>query len=209
MFGDEEDITPIAALGLQTAVRWTTPKMHRRMCELCPPELNVFLSILRRNDRYEKEPRRRTFTRAGDHELGKQTQELQRCQSHPGPSVYVLNERFRGKRGAVQCFRTQMQSYRFGRTMLQMMLLAAVERLYFHGRHEPFGCEAEGCDAWIEQPDAFTTHEVQMRLSDVQHFHPEGYHALPEPYEAVFAAGKKRLDDVKERLWQNNVSVAG
>lgn len=194
MFGDESIYTPDDL---------PPPKLHRRMYELCPPEINVFVSILRRNDRWERSLWRRAFTQEGDNEVDNKTQELQNCQSHPGFSIIVPNEQFRGKVGSCQLLESQGWAIPCQRKALRVLRLAAVERLHFHERHEAFGCGAPQCDAWFEQPEAFTTHAI--KLSDL---HEDSF-VLPEPYQALFAAGKKRLEDIEQRHFEHERTVLG
>jgi hypothetical protein len=84
-----------------------------------------------------------------------------------------------------------------------VLRLAAVERLHFHERHEAFGCGASQCDAWFKQPEAFTTHAIKMRG-----LHEESF-VLPEPYQALFGAGKKRLEGIEQRRFEHERTVLG
>ncbi|KAF2680725.1 hypothetical protein K458DRAFT_489639 [Lentithecium fluviatile CBS 122367] len=168
---------------------WPPPESHRRVCQLCPPNINVFLSMLQGHDRLKRTLWRRVAIQEDDNE----TQELDECQSHPGPSIIVPHKPFRGRVGTCKYLWSQGWAISLQKKALRVFRVAAIERHHFHGRHKAFGCPAPNCDAWFERPEEYTTHVVTSAK------HHEDSYVLPEPYQSLFADGEKRLEQVEQR----------
>ncbi|KAF2447514.1 hypothetical protein P171DRAFT_429146 [Karstenula rhodostoma CBS 690.94] len=164
------------------------PTVCRRVCQLCPRDINVFVSILRRGDRVKRTLWRRVTTQEDSNE----TQELVECEDHPGPGIIVPHKPFRGQVGTCQYLWSQGSAIARQNLALLVLRTAAIERYHLHGRHEAFVCRARGCDAWFERPEEFTIHVVG---TGEQH----DRYVLPEPYQSLFADGEKRLEQVKQR----------
>ncbi|KAJ4360978.1 uncharacterized protein N0V89_001547 [Didymosphaeria variabile] len=188
MVGDESIDSPPHPVGSSTA-SWPPPELHRRVCQLCPPDINVFVSILRGDGRLKRTLWRRVTIQDDDNE----TQELDECQNHPGPSIIVPHKPFRGQVGICQYLWSQCWAIANKEKALRVLGLAAIERHHFHGRHEAFGCPAPNCDAWFGRPEEFTTHVIRTARR-----HDDSY-VLLEPYQSLFADGEKTLEELRQR----------
>jgi hypothetical protein len=165
--------------------------LDRRICQLCPQDINVFLSILQ--GPYHGRLERRLWRRVSIQEDINETQELDECESPPGPGIIVPHKSFRGRVGTLLKIRDEGWAIMCQETALEVFRNAAVERHHFHERHEPFGCPAPDCDAWFERPEEYTTHMTTSVLT-----HPEFY-PVPEPYQSLFADAEKRLEQEELR----------
>ena len=163
-------------------------ELHRRICQLCPSEINVFASVLRRDDRLKRKLWRRAIIQKDDDE----TQELDECRDHPGPSITVPHKPFRGQVGTCQYLWYHGCAITSQKRALRVLRLAAMERYHFHERYEAFKCPAPDCDAWFEGPEEYTTH-VAMTIN-----HHDDSCVLPEPYQALFADEEKRLEQLSQ-----------
>ncbi|KAJ4292518.1 hypothetical protein N0V90_009180 [Kalmusia sp. IMI 367209] len=188
MIGDESPDEPHHPVGSSTA-SWPPPELHRRMWQLCPPDINVFVSIIRRDGRFRRSLWRRVTFQEDDNE----THELDECQNHPGASIIVPHKPFRGHVGACQYLWSQGWATTHQKRALRVLRLAAIERYHFHGRHEAFGCPAPNCDAWFERPEEYTTHVIRMGG-----YHDDSY-VLLEPYQSLFADVEKRIGQSEQR----------
>ena len=189
MLGDESRNISEYSAGESTA-SWPPPKLHRRMCQLCPSDINVSVSILRLEDRWKRNLWRRGVAQEDD----KETQELYKCKTHPGPSIIVPHNPFHGRVGTCQYVWSRGWAIRSEERALRVFRLAATERHHFHERHEAFGCPDPDCDAWFEQPEEYTTHISKPGVNR----HDESYD-LPEPYQSLFADAEKRLEPILQR----------
>jgi hypothetical protein len=189
MLGDEMDHGPHQPVGLITP-RWSPPELYRRVCQLCPSGINVFISILRRNGR-SKRTLWQMITIQGDDD---EKQELDECHDHPGPSIIVPHKPFRGQVGICQYIWSWDLAITQQKIALRVLRFAAIERYHFHGRHEAFGCPALNCDAWFERPEEYTTHVLRTAS------HRDNSYVLLGPYQALFADGEKRLEQLEQRL---------
>ncbi|KAF1976121.1 hypothetical protein BU23DRAFT_552120 [Bimuria novae-zelandiae CBS 107.79] len=161
---------PHHLVGSSTA-SWSPPELYRRVCQLCPPDINVFVSILRRDGRLKRTLWRRVTIQEDDNE----TQELDEL-------------------GACQYLWSQSWAITHQKKALRVLRFAAIERYHFYRRHEAFGCPAPNCEAWFERPEEYTTHVI----STAARHHDDSY-VLPEPYQSLFADGEKRLEQLKQR----------
>jgi hypothetical protein len=188
MLGDNFEDRRHQSAGSSTA-SWPPPELHRRVCQRCPPDINVFVSILRRDGRLKRTLWRRVTIQEDDIE----TQVLDEYQTVPGPSIIVPHKPFRGQVGTCQYLWSQGCAIMDQKKALRVLRLAAIERCHFHGRHKAFRCPAPNCDAWFEQPEEYTTHVVGPVV------HHEDSYVLPEPYQSLFAEGEKRLEQLEQR----------
>jgi hypothetical protein len=107
------------------------------------------------------------------------------------PRVVLPNKVFRRPLGAYEySVHKRLQLCRLGCTIV-VMLIAAVERHHFYGRHSPFQCPAPHCSAWFDQPGEFTTHVVKYD----QH---REHIVLPEEYKTLFAEANARLEVLRQ-----------
>ncbi|PVI03664.1 hypothetical protein DM02DRAFT_652435 [Periconia macrospinosa] len=159
---------------------------EKRFCQLCPQNISVFLSIL--HGPFYGRLERSLWRRVSIQEDSNETQELDQCESHPGPSIIVPHKPFRGRVGTLLKIREEGWAITDQQTALEVFQNAAVERHHFHERHEPFGCPAPDCDAWFERPEEYTTHMATSPLT-----HPKIV-SVPEPYQSLFTDAKKRLE---------------
>ncbi|KAF1967786.1 hypothetical protein BU23DRAFT_559122 [Bimuria novae-zelandiae CBS 107.79] len=188
MLGDNFKDRSHHPVGSSTA-SWPPPELHRRVCQLCPPDINVFVSILRRDGRLKRTLWRRVTIQEDDNE----TQELDECQNLPGPSIIVPHKPFCGQVGTCQYLWSQDWAIIHEKKALRVLRLAAIERYHFYRRHEAFACPAPNCDTWFERPEEYTTHIVRTARN-----HDDSY-VLPEPYQSLFADGEERLEQLKQR----------
>ena len=189
MVGDQTKDHPPHPVGSSTA-SWPPPELYRRVCQLCPPGIDVFVSILRGDGRLKRTLWRRVTIQEDNNE----TQELDECQDHPRASIIVPDKQYRGQVGKCQYLWSQGWGITRQKRALMVLRFAAIERYHFHGRHKAFGCPAPDCDAWFERPEEYTTHVIRTSS------HRDDSYVLLGPYQSLFADGEKRLKQSLQRL---------
>ncbi|KAF1976347.1 hypothetical protein BU23DRAFT_46048 [Bimuria novae-zelandiae CBS 107.79] len=187
------------------------PDIFRRVAQLCPLDVEVFISLLRGDGiipstRYRiKREKWRLVTRQL-HIKG--TAAWEECPMHPEPSVMVPHKVFRGPVGTFQDIWSR-QSHLAGELgwAVRVHRIAAIERHHFYGRYEPFGCSTPDCDAWFDQPEQFTSHAIVTK-------HDSTY-VLPESLEALFTENDKKWKEARKSIteeervsWSGGESVA-
>lgn len=172
------------------------PDFVKKIGDMAPPEIETLISLLEGHNfnfpdahRYTGRRTKRTWWRlsktAGDtHEWTKFTQDAVLHHIKPPP---------KSSRGPVGEFNRMLNhGIEEQRWALRVHRIAAIERHHFVESHKPFGCSVQGCDAWFDQPEQYTTHAINTKHDKDD--------KPPEHLQELFAENERRLLKMIEDL---------
>ncbi|KAF2710662.1 hypothetical protein K504DRAFT_453735 [Pleomassaria siparia CBS 279.74] len=166
---------------------------YRKMAQLCPRGIDVFFYTPEKEKEAVGRRVKRVLwrLRAAHQDLDTSiTPKREEHFNHPAAIVVPPEKPYRGRVGDFLKSRTLWNKFNGQRFAAKMHRAAAIEKHYFEGRHEPFGCSVTGCGAWFEQPEQYTTH-----LLATGHGPDE---TAPASVEALFAENTKRIQRLRE-----------
>lgn len=122
------------------------------------------------------------------------------------PRIVMPPKEFRGPIGAYESWIYKATQLAARKETIKTMLVAAVERHHFYGRHEPFTCPVPDCLAWFDQPEQFTTHmlvEDRINLGHHDRFLNQEM-VPPEPFKALFATNEEELEELRQEVYKRS-----
>jgi hypothetical protein len=166
---------------------------YRKLAQLCPQDIDVFLWVAETEDEAAGRRRRRVLwqLRAGQAHMDiTAAPKREQRRTSPGAIVVPPEKPYRGRVGAFNRANSLWRKYNNQRHAAKMHRAAAVEKHYFQGQCKPFGCPVPDCNAWFEQPEQYTTH-----LLATGHGPNE---AAPGDIEALFVENIKRIEELRQ-----------
>lgn len=168
------------------------PESHKRFCGLCPPAIDVFLSLLVRSSRHGRR-KRIIWRRVAMEEDQTGLQEVDGCQIYSEPSIMVPDKPLHGLVGMAQLAKLRRSFFSARKRALKVLRIAAIERHHFFGRTKPFKCPAPHCYVWIEQAEGYTDHIWQSHRRQ-----PGDSYVVPEPYRSLFNDANARIKEMEK-----------
>lgn len=169
---------------------WDSPRIFLgKFGRLCPAGISVSVSLLQRyrypgDPNYKARPQRNLWRLI--HNEPDTEDQWEKVFTEWTPRIVLLPpKKFRGPVGAFQ-----RVHYRRDRRMMQeqateLLLVDAIERHHFQGRHKPFGCLAPHCEAWFTAPGEYLLHSF-----DTGHYKSA---IPPESFKSLFDEHSQRL----------------
>lgn len=136
------------------------------MAWLCPQGVNVFFYTTELAEEVVCRRRKRILWRLRDSDEGVAldvTPTPEKRPKVPGLIVVPPQKPHRGRVGDFIKTQTIWEKCHSQSFAAEFYRAAAVEQHYFQGRHEPFGCSVADCDAWLDQPEQYTTYLLATR----------------------------------------------
>lgn len=166
--------------------------VYRKVGELCPPSINVFVYLLQGDGSLRRRMKRKLWRLVNDKGVTNtsEIQERKLCTDHPGPDMIPPYKVWRGPVGLYEDCYARVCDVAAQRKAIKVQRIAAMESFHFYGVHKPFNCSAADCDAYFEQPEGFISHVIETKHDLTAR--------LPEHAELAFAENNKRLDRLAE-----------
>lgn len=164
---------------------------YRKLAQLCPRNIDVFLWVAETEKEAAGRRRKRVLwrLRAGQAQMDiTAAPKREHRWTSPGAIVVPPEKSYRGRVGAFNRANSLWGRYNHQRHAAKMHRAAAIEKHYFEGRHESFGCSVADCDAWFEEAEQYTTH-----LLATGHGPNE---AAPGHIDALFVENTKRIEEL-------------
>ncbi|KAF1962013.1 hypothetical protein CC80DRAFT_589468 [Byssothecium circinans] len=156
------------------------PIMHKKVAQMCPPNISVSLSFL---SQVKEDNGLRHESRLG-RTLWQQVHEWEECPTQFQPRILLPPKVFYGPVGAYQNFVHKFSSVRRQQDAADVLAIMAIERHHFYGRKIHLYCSDPDCNACFEQPEEYTMHIIRT-----------GHHySAPEPLKDLFSENEKRLE---------------
>lgn len=166
---------------------------YRKMAQLCPRDIDVFLYTHERVTEAADHRRKRVLWRLrASHEDLDTIITPKREQHFRAPAAIVVppEKPHRGRVGDFLKSHTLWRKYTGQSFAANMHRAAAIEKHYFEGRHEPFGCSVSNCGAWFGQPEQYTTHLLATGHGPDQ--------TAPGSIEAMFTENAERIQRLRQ-----------
>lgn len=160
---------------------------------MCPSSINISVHLLQGDGSLRRRMKRKLWRLTINAKGATKTsasQEWQLCTDHPATDVIPPPKVYRGPIGIHDDSYMRCLSVAHQRKAIRVHRIAAMERCHFHESHKPFSCPAADCDAFFEQPEAYTSHAIETKHDITAE--------LPEHIELAFAENKERLDQLMQ-----------
>ncbi|KAH6629736.1 hypothetical protein C7974DRAFT_395132 [Boeremia exigua] len=165
-----------------------------KITRMCIPGVEVYFSFVTYEDRIFSRREKRTWRQLKDNEGWTE------IPNYDQPRIVMPPKLFRGPIGAYESWIHKATQLAAREKTVKTMLVAAVEKHHFYGRHEPLTCPVPDCSAWFDQPEQFTTHmlvEDRINLGDHDRFLNQEM-VPPEPFKALFATNEEELEELRQ-----------
>ncbi|KAJ8107142.1 hypothetical protein OPT61_g9072 [Boeremia exigua] len=166
----------------------------RTIKRMCTPGVEVYFSAVTYEDRVFSRREKRTWRELKDDEGWTE------IPNYDQPRIVMPPKIFRGPIGAYESWIYKATQLAARKETIKTMLVAAVEKHHFYGRHEPFTCPVPDCQAWFDEPEQFTTHmlvEDRINLGNHNLFLNQEM-MPPEPFKALFATNEEELEELRQ-----------
>lgn len=132
----------------------------QHIMRLCPPQITVYASMVRKAPGFHKKIERSLWRRARVCNTAEGNWELV-TPLWTRQSILLPPRKFSGPVGAFANAQYQSQRYRRRNYATRMLLIEAVESHHFDGRCSPFDCFELGCTAQFQYRGEWTLHAVK------------------------------------------------
>lgn len=175
-------------------------KDWKKIKRMCIPGVKVRFSSVTYEVRISSRREKRTWRELKDNEGWTD------IPNYDQPRIVMPPKIFRGPIGAYESWIYKATQLAARKETIKTMLVAAVEKHHFFGRHEPFTCPVPDCWAWFDQPEQFTTHmlvEDRINLGNHDRFLNQEM-VPPEPYKALFATNEEEMEELRQEAYKRS-----
>lgn len=164
----------------------------QRVAQLCPRGIGLFFYAAETGGDLSNGRRKRFLWRltAGQGDTHTVITPKLEHSNPPGTIVVPPKKPYGGRVGAFIKANSLWEKFNDQRRAAELHRAAAIEKHYFEGRHEPFGCLATNCGVWFEQPEQYTTHLLTTGHG--------AHEAAPNNIDALCIENTKRIEELRQ-----------
>jgi hypothetical protein len=169
---------------------------------MCIPGIEVFYSFFTYSHGLLSGRERRIWRELKDNEISCEIEGWAEIPNYSQMRIIMPPKKFRGPIGAFEAWLYKSKQLDGRREIVKTMLVTAMERHHFYGRHEPFTCPVPECWAWFDHPDQFTTHMLVKEKINIDGDHIDFLEQLvpPEPFESLFVKNDEELEKLDQEV---------
>jgi hypothetical protein len=181
----------VLSISAEWNVKNSLSAIEKRIVNMCPAGMSVFVSLFRGEEGSCLRIERSLWRLAGDGTFEADKWELI-SPAWVQRNILLPPKDFRGPVGWFQ--RSDYKRYRLNlqESASRVLLNQAIERHYFHERHESFDCFVPECNAQFHSPGEWTQHANETRHDDKV--------SPPDNVKALFDQHKKKLERLNKEM---------